>query len=545
MEIVAPRRWGLSLRAIPWRWALAAAGVSLALALPVLLVPLRALGPAGSAWSTLWMTLPGYLGNTLYLCLAAGLIAAVVGAGTAWLVAICTFPGRRFFRWALAMPLAVPAYIAAYAYAGMVDVTGPIQRAIRAWVPGMADTLFYWNVMRIEMVALILGMVLYPYVFLTVRTFLETRMGRPLEAARLGGMGPSKIFWRIGLPLSRPALAGGLALVLMEVLNDYGAVRYYGVTTLTTGIFRSWFSLGDLDTAVQLSAILMLAAFLVLLLERWQRGGARYSPPGVGQPVEAYTLRGLRGVAAMLCCAVPLLIGFALPVAQLLYWGVESAPRVVDAGFISLAANSVGLAAVAGVAAVAVALLLAYAARLDPTPATRAVARVAILGYSVPGAVIAVGLLLVVLGVDRLLTGGVSLVVAGTLGALLVAYVVRFLAVAYLPVEAGFERIGARTLDASRTLGASPLRALWRIELPLMRTTLAAAATLVMIDVMKELPLTLILRPFNFDTLATHAYQLATDEQVAESAPAALLVILGGVAVVTLLHRLVGKDLRT
>jgi iron(III) transport system permease protein len=412
-------------------------------------------------------------------------------------------------------------------------------------VPGAQDTYFDWHVMRIEMVALIFGFVLYPYVFLLTRALFEQRSGRVLEAARLLGRGPWSVFLRVAVPLARPAVVAGLALVLMEILNDYGAVAYYGVTTFTTGIFRAWFSLGDLDTAIRLSAILMGVVLLVLLLERWQRGAARYSEVGAGRPVSPYRLRGPAAAGALVFCAVPLLFGFLLPVAQLGAWTVQVAPTIADAGFLRLARNSFLLALGAAVLCVAVAVVIAYAARLDRGAVTQAASKLALLGYSIPGAVVAVGVLVAVLGVGRLVEGGGVWLVTGSVVALVFGYVVRFLAVGFLSVEAGFTRIGENLTAASRVLGATPLRTLLRVELPLLRRALLAAGTLVFIDVLKELPLTLILRPFNFDTLATRAFQLASDEQLAQSAPAALLVIATAAVVVGILNRAFQTEARS
>lgn len=527
---------------------MAAAFVLVALlAAPVLTVALSALRPAGEAWEHVSRTLlPDYLGHTVVLGLIAGGVALTLGVGSAWLVALCEFPGRRWLRWALVLPLAVPAYMAAFTYAGMVDVTGPLQAAFRALVPGAEETFLYWNVMRIEVVAVIFGLVLYPYVYLPTRALLEHRAGPALEAARLLGRSPRDVLLRVALPLARPAVAGGMALVMMEVLNDYGAVAYYGVTTFTTGIFRAWFTLGDLDTAVRLSALLMLVIALVLAIERWQRGEARYHDVGPARPVSRYPLRGAAGVGALAFCGLPLLLGFGLPVAQLGYWAARTAPEVVDARFARMALHSFGLAAAAGAVAVLIALVLAYAGRLDRTGITRSTSKVAALGYAVPGAVIAVGVMLVMLAVDRGLTGGTTrLLFTGSIAGLLFAYVVRFMAVSYLPIEAGFDRVGDDLGAAARTLGSPPLQTLLRVELPLLRGALLAAATLVVIDVLKELPITLILRPFDFDTLATRAFQLATDEQVPEAAPAALLVILSACVVAVLLHRALPGARRT
>lgn len=542
MEL-AIRQWGPGVRALPWGWTGAALLLVALLSVPMVVVAVGAFAPAGDAWDHVSTTLlPEYLLHTALLAIGAGSLALVLGLGSAWLVSMCEFPLRRVFRWTLVLPLAVPAYMAAYTYAGMLDVTGPVQAVVRSMTGAGAGTFLYWDIMRLEVVALIFGLVLYPYVYLLARTLFEHRSGRVLEAARLLGRGPWSIFFRIGVPLARPAMVAGLALVLMEVLNDYGAVAYFGVTTFTTGIFRAWFSLGDLDSAIRLSAILMAVVLLVLGLERWQRGDARYEEAGGGRPVSRYRLRGWSAGAALAFCAVPLVLGFILPVLQLGAWALRTVPEVADAAFLRLALNSFLLAAGAAVLCVAVAVVLAYAGRLDRTPLASAAAKVALLGYSIPGAVIAVGVMVTVLAADRMLTGGSSLVLTGGIVALLFAYVVRFMAVGYLSVESGFTRIGRNLQAASRTLGSSPMRTLRRIELPLLKRALVAAATLVFIDVLKELPLTLILRPFNFDTLATRAFQLASDEQVAQSAPAALLVIGTAAVVVAILNRAAGSE---
>jgi len=539
MEVTSRRSLFPAVRSLPRGWIAAAGLLVVVLATPVVSVALGAFGASGDEWGHVSRNLlPAYLGQTAFLVLLSGGLALVLGVGTAWLVTLCSFPGRRFFRAGLVLPLAVPAYIAAYTYAGMLDVTGPVQSLVRSVVPGLSDAFLYWDVMRIEVVGVIFALVLYPYVYFPTRALFERRVGGALEAGRLLGSPPGTLFFRVGLPLARPAAAGGVALVLMEILNDYGAVHYYGVETFTTGIFRAWFSLGDLDTAVRLAAILMLAVFVVLVAERTQRGGARYHGDGGRRTRPLYRLRGWKAWSAVAFCTLPLLFGFLLPVGQLLLWALRTAPDVVDPGFLRMALNSLGLAAASGLLAVAVAVILATAARLDRTPLTRSLSRVAVLGYSVPGAVIAVGVLVTVLALGRIVGTEISVaLVTGTVAALLYAYLVRFLAVAYLPVEAGFERIGTSVADAARTLGQSSFGTLRRVELPLLRGSLLAALTLVVVDVLKELPLTLILRPFDFDTLATRAFQLAVDEQLAQSAPAALLVVASASAAVVLLHR--------
>lgn len=544
MAVGLDAEWLRNVRSSPWGWTFAAILLVALLSVPILVVAAGALRPAGDSWGHIARNLlPEYLRNTAILSVAAGSLALVIGLGSAWLVSMCEFPLRRFFRWSLVLPLAVPAYMAAYTYAGIFDVTGPAQRIVRMVVPGTRDSFYYWHVMRIEVVAVIFGLVFYPYVFLLTRALLEQRSGRVLEAARMLGRGPWSIFMRIAVPLARPALSAGLALVLMEILNDYGAVSYFGVTTFTTGIFRAWFSLGDLDTAVRLSVSLMVVVLLLLGLERWHRGSARYDEGSVNARAAArYRLSGLAAFGAIVFCALPLFFGFILPVLQLLLWTVQLGARSLNAELLQLAWNSLALALGAALLCVLAAVIVAYASRLDQSPITRSLSKIALLGYSIPGAVIAVGVLIAVLSVGRMLGGTGTLLVTGSVGALLFGYMVRFMAVGYLSVESGFARVGPSLQAASRVLGAAPLRTLLMVELPLLRRALFAAVTLVFIDVLKELPLTLILRPFNFDTLATRAFQLASDEQVAQSAPAALLVILTASVVVLVLQTAFSKE---
>jgi iron(III) transport system permease protein len=542
--VAAASRW-------PSAWTLAALVSVALLSLPLLVIAVGLIAPATETWTHVRTTvLSDYIVNSVRLVFGAGVLALVLGVSTAWLVTAYDFPGRRFFEWSLILPLAVPAYIAAYTYAGMFDVAGPLQRLVRAAVPSLADEFLYLDVMNIGMVTLIFGFVLYPYVYLVSRASFARQSATLLEAARTLGHGPAATFRRVALPLARPAMAAGVGLVAMEVLNDYGAVKYYGVSTFTTGIFRSWFGLGDLSSAIRLSAMLMVFVFALLAIERSQRGRAAFAGGRAPErPLLRARLTGRQALFAFALCAVPFLFGFAIPVAQLGYWAAGTALSVVDLSFVRLIANTFALAAAAAALCVAVALLLTYASRLNPRPWLRRVSRITVLGYSMPGAVVAVGVLVPFAWVDHRVDGVMQatlgiptgLLLSGTLVALVFAYAVRFMAVAFLPVESGFTRICGRVDDAARSLGASPSCALRTVSLPLLRGTLLGAVILVFVDVLKELPLTLILRPFNFDTLATRAYQLATDELIAVSSNYALVIILAGVIPVVLLNRVVAR----
>ena len=539
-----PTRW-------PSGWTLAAVLSVTLLSLPLFVIVAGVFMPASETWSHVVSTvLSDYIINSARLVVGAGLLALLIGVSTAWLVTAFDFPGRRFFEWALILPLAVPAYIAAYTYAGMFDVTGPAQLLVRSVIPSLADEFLYLDVMNIGVVTLIFAFVLYPYVYLVTRASFARQSATLLEASRTLGRGPGGTFLRVALPLARPAMAAGVGLVAMEVLNDYGAVKYFGVPTFTTGIFRSWFGMGDLSSAIRLSGMLMLFVLALMAVERSQRGRSAFAGGQASdRPLMRARLTGGRALLAVAVCAVPFMLGFAVPVAQLAYWAWGTAAGVVDPGFLRLVANTFTLAAAAAGLCVGVAVLLTYASRLNPRPWLRRVSRITVLGYSMPGAVVAVGVLVPFAWLDHRVDGllygafGVptGLLLSGTLVALIFAYAVRFMAVAFLPVESGFTRICGRVDDAARSLGATPSCALRKVSLPLLRGTLLGAVILVFVDVLKELPLTLILRPFNFDTLATRAYQLATDELIAVSANYALVIIVAGVAAVLMLNRVVAR----
>src|SRR5690625_177791 len=547
-------------RAVPllplqWNpWTVAATVLVLLLAIPILVVVIGALSGGGETWRHLTSTvLPEYIRNSLLLVIGVGALTLLIGVATAWLVVATEFPGRRLFEWALILPLSVPAYIAAYTYAGIFDATGPMQRLLRVLVPGWSERIIYLDVMRFETVVVIFGLVLYPYVYLIARTSFLGQSRTALEASRILGHGAWRTFSRVALPLARPALAAGVTLVIMEVLNDYGAVAYYGIPTFTTGIFRSWLALGDLSAAIRLAACLMAVVFIVLGIERIMRRGERVGKgSGTHRPLQRYELEGWKAGLAFIACITPLLLGFIIPVAQLGYWAAITAPKVVDGRFLRLTTNTFLLAAGAALTCIILALLLAYAARLSRTLYMNLVSRLAVLGYSIPGAVIAVGVLVTFGWFDRGVGGlildhtgiSVGLILSGTIIALVFAYAVRFLAVALLPIEAGFERQCRNLDEASRSLGVPPLATLRRVALPLLRSTLLGALILVFVDVLKEIPLTLVLRPFNFDTLATKAFQMAMDEQIAESANAALVVIATGIIPIVWLNNLLSDEKR-
>jgi iron(III) transport system permease protein len=523
-------------------------------ALPVVAVVMTGLapGPAGT-WAHLGATvLPGYLGNTLLLVALVGAGVAFGGTVSAWLVTSRRFPGSGFFEWALLLPLSMPAYVMAYAYTDWLEFAGPVQTALRNALHWSRDDYWFPEIRSIGGAAAMFIVVLYPYVYLLARTAFIERPASLIEAARTMGESARGAFWRVDLPLARPAIAGGVALALMETLADYGTVAYFAVDTFTTGIYRAWFALGDRVAAAQLSVVLLLLVVGAVAIERWSRraqrsaGGTRQRSP---LPPERPRLVGGRALLATLVCTIPVVAGFLLPVLLLvrLAWGeVELLPL---ARFVELGWNSFRVAAVAAVLAVVLAVLVAYALRLAPGPLTRGASQVLALGYAVPGTVLAVGVLLPVGALDvwvaeRLLPlVGLSprLLFTGTVVALVYAYLVRYFAVAWNGIEPGFARITPSMDAAARGLGAGTAGTLARVHAPLLARSAAAGALLVFVDVMKELPATLVMRPFNFDTLATQTYTLAKDERLAEAALPSLAIVVVGVLPLLLLARAVRR----
>ncbi|WP_374509465.1 ABC transporter permease [Niveibacterium sp.] len=520
--------------------------------LPVASVGLNLLvGGTSATWAHLSDTvLSDYIANSLRLCLGVGFGVAVVGTATAWLTAMHDFPGRRVFEWALVLPLAVPAYVMAYVYTDLLQFVGPVQTALRnafGWAHGD-----YWfpDVRSLPGAIAMFVCVLYPYVYLLARTAFIERAGGVLEAARTLGLGPWRAFFSVSLPLARPALAAGIALALMETLADYGTVAYFAVDTFTTGIYRAWFSLGDRVASAQLAAILLGFVLLLIALERLTRGRARYHNTGNrNRPPMRTRLRGPAAALAVLACALPLFAGFVLPAGLLLKMALTEGDAQFGARFFTLARNSFVLAATTAALAVLLALLLAYSARVSKTWLARGLNRIVGLGYAVPGAVIAVGVLIPVTRLDTWLGlqwqqwfgHNPGLLLTGGIAALVYACLVRFLAVALQTVEASLAKITPSMDDAARSLGFGAFAILRRVHAPILRGSLLTAGLLVFVDVMKELPATLVMRPFNFDTLATQTYTLAADERLTEASTAALAIVAVGLLPLIALSRQIAR----
>lgn len=519
-------------------WTAGALAVAAVLLLPSITVLWSLTAPASENWAHLGSTvLPGYILNTLKLMALVAAMTAVIGVGTAWLTVTTVFPGRSVLSWALVLPLATPGYIVAYVYTDLLSFAGPVQSALRAATGWHAGDYYFPPVRSLPGAALMLSLVLYPYVYLLARAAFQRQSAALFDAARNLGAKPWRAFLRVALPCARPAIAGGLALVLMETISDFGVVDYFAVQTLTTGIFRTWFSLGDAVSAAQIAAWLFVFAIALVFIEMASRRGRVANPVSRDMPSAPRSLGGLAAIGAFLVCALPVLLGFVTPAVVLLRYAIIEGDPLLGRSFFDFAWNSLTVAAIAAAIATMLALLLAYGERLHPSRVNRVSIRLATLGYALPGAMIAIGILTLSTDIDRLLADAVSdrlgispgLLLTGSVAGLVFAYVARFLTAAYNAAHSGLEKIHPTLDAAARSLGAGPRRVLTAIHVPLLTGALASAALIVFIDVMKELPATLLLRPFNFETLATRTYRLASDERLAEASTAALAIVALGV----------------
>ena len=520
--------------------------VTALLAVPLAVIVASVFWPDKSTWSHLASTvLVDYMLNSATLAVGVGLGTFILGTGTAWLLSVCEFPGRRLFEWALLLPLAMPAYIIAYTYTGLLDAAGPVQSLLRATTGWSVGDYPFPEIRSLGGAIAMLTLVLYPYVYMLSRAAFLEQSASALNVARSLGLTPWQMFRRVALPLARPSIVAGLSLAIMETLADYGTVQYFGIPTLTTGIFRTWFGLDDTIAAAQLSALLLTFIFTVIVIERLSRRQARYHHHGQWQVRPSFQLRGGKAALAFIACALPLLLGFLVPSLQLLAWSIEITPRHDLGEFAVLIGRSLGLAGATALLALLLALFLAYGHRLMPGRLTASITRIAGMGYALPGTVIAVGVIIPFAAFDNTLDAflrarfGVStgLLLSGTLAALIFAYLVRFLAVSLNTVEAGLGRIRPSMDEAAWSMGANAGQTLWRVHIPLIRGSLLTAALLVFVDVLKELPATLVLRPFDFNTLAVRAFELASDERLREAALPALAIVATGLIPVVLVSR--------
>jgi iron(III) transport system permease protein len=528
-------------------WPVIVGAILLVVALPIATVLLLALTPADNIWPHLASTvLPGSLLRTVLLSAGVGLVTFAIGTAAAWLITMYRFPGREVLDRLLVLPLAVPTYIVAYCYVELLDYAGPVQTHLRSTF-GFTTAADYWfpHVRSLPGGIFVFSAVLYPYVYLTARASFAQQSVCVLEVARTLGRSPLATFADVALPIARPAIAAGVALVVMECLNDLGAVQYLGIDTLSASIFSTWMQRSNVGGAAQLATVMLLLVVGLFAAERAARGGARtHNTTGRYRAIPFQELEGWKGITAATLAALPFVFGFVVPVAVILPDVATHFDGAMASGFLSAAGNSLLLATMTAAVTVCTALILGYARRIANSSFVRSAARLSTLGYAVPGTVLALGLLIPLAGIDNHIDAfmrsafGIStgLILSGSLFALTLAYLIRFLAVGFAPIEAGLDRVSTNIDAAARTLGATAFSSLWRIHLPLLVAPLGAAALLVFVDCMKELPTTLLLRPFNFETLATSVYSLASIEQLEQASLASLTIVLVGLVPVLLLH---------
>lgn len=532
--------------AIPW--ALSAWGISLWVLLPVVTVVLQALFPEENIWAHLLeTTLPRYLQSSLLLMVGVGVGSALLGVSTAWLVTHYEFPGRRIFQWALLLPFAFPAYLLAYLYTDLLQYAGPVQGYLRALFEWRYKSDYWFPEIRSMGGAMAMfTLTLYPYVYLLARASFLEQSDRPGNLSRLLGCGPWGSFFRVSLPAARPAIAVGLSLVLMETLNDFGTVDFFAVETMTTGIFDIWLNRNNVGGAAQIATLLMGMVLLLILMEQMSRRHQRQYQEGDSRKrIERKRVSVGRSRLILLLVTLPVLLGFLVPFAVLLRYAWGTAGQYWNPQTMEYGLNSLLVASGAAILTVTVGLLITYAKRQQRRGGVAIAHRLAGVGYAMPGAVLAVGVVLFFGWVDRGVNGWLQswfgytpgLIFSGTLFALLFAYVVRFLAVATGGLDASLGKIRPSMDHAARSLGEGSLSLVWRVHLPMIRSGMVTAALIVFVDVMKELPATLLLRPFNFETLATHVYYFASDEMLRESSIAALMIVLVGLGPVILLSR--------
>jgi iron(III) transport system permease protein len=520
--------------------------LALLVSLPILLI-FTQWGVLGSNEQGIWQhlldtQLDRLVVNTMLLLLGVGTGVGVLGVSLAWLCSTCEFAGRRFFEWALMLPLALPGYVMAFVFLGTFNFAGPVQTFLRtqfgssAWFPDMQG---------LGAVITVFTLVLYPYVYMLARAAFLAQGRNQMDAARVLGLKPFAAFLRVALPSARPAIAAGIALTLMETLADFGAVSVFNFDTFTTAIYGSWYRLFNITVAAQLASLLLLFVALATTLEQYGRRDARHVQDG-GRCAQRYVLNGMRSAGASLLCVLVLGIAFVVPVLRLLIWTARSV-TTIDSRFFEFLGHSLGLGAGAALCTVALALMLAMIKRLPGSAwmqRWQALSlRIATLGYAVPGSVLAVGIVLLFTGIDREIAAslGASPALVGSLLALVLAYVIRFLAVAHAPIDSGLQGIKGSVIEAARSLGASPSRILCDVYVPLLKPGLITAALLVFVDVMKEMPGTLILRPPGWDTLAVRIYQMTAEGQWERAALPALILLLAGLIPVILLVKQSGR----
>jgi len=529
-------------------WSIGAVLIALIVLSPIMSVIWIAFTPSENIWPHLISTtLPRYLRTTLVAMFSVGLLAASFGTGTAWLIARYKFPLSRWLEWLLLLPLAIPAYVGAYALVDFLEYAGPVQTLLRQ-IFGWSTARDYWfpEIRSLTAAVIVLAAELYPYVYLLARTAFREQSGCGHEVAQSLGAGPFERFWRIGLPLARPAIAAGTAIVMMETVNDFGTMDYFAVQTLTTGIFSVWLESSNAGGAAQIALVVLCLVVFLVALEKFSRRKERhYNLSNRARPIERDQLKGFAGFLAMTLCALPFVIGFVLPVSVISWHAVGNLDEFTARGLIKALVNTLVVGGIAATVTVIAGLFMVYGVRLSGRRLPQFLLPVTTIGYAAPGAVLGVGLLIPLAATDNAVADAIwaatgydiGLIMTGSAFALVLAYSVRFFAIAQGAADAAMGRVSPSLPMASRSLGRTLGGTLRDVYLPLIRGSIGSALLLVFVDCVKELPATLLLRPFNYETLATRVHQQASLENLGNAAPSAVLIVLVGLAAVVLLAR--------
>ncbi len=531
-------------------WAVLSFLFILIILLPNLLIAIEFFAKPNENWQHIKeYLLLDIITNTAIILFFTGLLTTLIGTSLAWLITAYKFPLRNFLKWGLILPLAIPPFIGAYTYHGIINYTGIIQSTLRNSYD-ISVNQKYFNIMSIEGTIFIFTLFLYPYVYVITKSFFENQSSSIVENARLLGANSFEIFFRVILPISRAAIIGGVTIVLLEVINDYGVVKYYGIQTFITAIFQTWFAMADIDSAFKLAGTLMIVVVIILLFEKFIRGRVRYSYSNSKvRPLQPLQLTGRKAWIACVYCFIIFSFGFLIPFLQLVNWMVMTYEQILSAEFYTLVKNSFYVAAIAAMCIVIVALIIANYSRIHLGLVPKTISKITVLGYSVPGAVIAIGVITIFLALDEYIYvlfsyfgSKPTMILRTSLVMLVSAYVIRFLAVGYNSIEAGFEKVGNSFTEASRMLGSSTYSTFFKVDIPMIKGPIFGGFILVFVDILKELPLTMLLQPFNYQTLATRAFRYANNEMISEAASASLLIILISGICIFVFHKILEKE---
>lgn len=531
-------------------WTVSAAIIMILLFLPNITIVTGIFSPSNENWAHMKeFVLGSFIRTSLILISATAILTISIGLSLAWLIAQYQFPLRGFLKWSLVLPLSIPPFIGAYTYHGIVNYTGVIQTTLRDRFD-MTLNPTHFDIMNLPGAIFIYTMFLYPYVYTITRIFLSQQSASLIESARMLGKGPWRTFFQVVIPISRVSIIGGVSLVVLEVLNDYGVVKYFGIQTFTTAIFQTWFGLGDIESSIKLAASLMGFVIFILVIEKVLRGRRQYSYSTTKvRPLPLIRLKGLKAGLATTYGLVIMSLGFFIPIAQLIDWMILTYGTIPMDEFLTYVKNSVLVAGISATAIIAFALIVGNFGRLVQGKVSKLLPKLSILGYSIPGAVIAVAVVTAFISLDRFLVPlyrmiGISttLVLSVSLVMLISAYIIRFFAIGYNSIESGYDKIGTDFRDASRLLGNGVTKTFFKVDVPMLKGAIISGFILVFIDILKEIPLTLILRPFNFDTLSSKAFQYASDEKIMEASQASLLIVGISALAIVVFYKFLEKE---